>query len=57
MKITELKNQSAKWDKNNNDTPKHIGDGIIETLIEKYKPKGIYSLESIGNTKSQKEAA
>ena len=57
MTITKLENYSSEFKNIKNDTIIDIDNGITKKLLEKYKPKGIYNIETLRNTKDRNRVA
>ena len=57
MKITKLKTYFSELNKIANENVNDIENGITKKLLEKYKPKGICTIQTEINRKDQKRVA
>ena len=49
MQITHTKPKNCKREHKKSNAIESLGKGITESLLEKYKPKGIHNIERITN--------
>jgi len=57
MKITQPSSSISKEENSQNKNPYIIHKGITKKLLEKYKPKGLHEVETLGERKNQKRVA
>ena len=57
MKINKLNSNHKEPYSSSREKVNKISDGIINRLLEKYKPKAYYDIESIGERNHKRRAA
>ena len=57
MKSINFSSKISEQIKAENESIKTLGQGITKALLEKYKPKAHYNLETMGENKVQRRAA
>lgn len=57
MKRTNINSRITKQIKQKNEEKKNLEEGITKALLDKYKPKVLYNIETLNERKAQRRVA
>ena len=57
MKSTNFNSRNSQQIESKNETVQNLEKGITMVLLEKYKPKALYKIETVNEKKAQRRVA
>ena len=57
MKRTNINSRITKQIKSKNEEKNNLEEGIMKALLDKYKPKALYNIETLNERKVQRRVA